>query len=217
MKAFALSFIRAYQDVFYRLVLRYHLRDASSVLDVGCGANSPLKEIKKTFRSVGVDVFPKSIRESKKQHIHDDYICCDIRRIHKYVSRKSFDAVVALDVVEHLSKKESLLLLKRLEAIAKIKVVVLTPNGYYKQEALEGNPYQVHRSGWSVGDFLRLGYRVYGLRGAKFIRGEHATITRKPWIFWGLCAFISEVLFYFFPVFSYDLFAVKQTSTYKAA
>ena len=38
-----------------------------SVLDVGCGSNSPLAKIKKNFYLVGVDVFEPSIKKSKKE------------------------------------------------------------------------------------------------------------------------------------------------------
>lgn len=123
--------------------------------------------------------------------------------------KKSVDAVVLLDVIEHFHKKDGLRLLKKAEAIARKSVIVLTPNGFYAQDELGGNPYQIHKSGWSVRDLKDMGYRVNGLRGLKYIRGDYATIYRKPWIFWAVLAFISEPILYFFPSLSYQIWAIK--------
>ena len=71
------------------------------------------------------------------------------------------------------------------------------------------NPYQIHKSKWSVEDFKKLGFKVYGLRGLKYLRGEYATVKYKPWIFWAAITFVSEFFFYFSPKFSYHIFAIK--------
>ncbi len=203
------DFIRKYQDIFYYVLIGIQLKGCSSVLDVGCGADSPLGKVKKKFYSEGIDIFEESINQSKKRKIHDRYVVSDIRKIDTIYKSNSFDAVVALDVIEHLRKKESLHLIKKMERIAKKKVMLLTPNGFYHQDAYDDNPYQVHRSEWSIKDLEKLGYKVYGLRGFKYLRGEYATIKHKPWFFWGAIALFSEPLLYFFPSLSYHLFAVK--------
>lgn len=185
------------------------LRGCDSVLDLGCGECSPLWHIKKDFTCVGVDGFRPSILKSKALGIHDRYIHSDLLSIDKKIKPKSFDAVILLDVVEHFSKKNGLALLKKAEIIARKKVVVLTPNGFYKQDEIGGNPYQVHKSGWLLRDFTSRRYDVWGLRGWKFIRGEYATIFRKPWLFWAMLAFITEPLLYYSPATSYHYFAVK--------
>ena len=202
--------IRKYQDIFYFKVLENFLSDCESVLDVGCGDNSPLARVRKTFYSEGVDIFEKSIKASKKKRIHDKYTISDIRRIDKLFKNKNFDAVIALDVIEHLRKKESLSLIKKMEKIAKKKVIILTPNGFYHQDAYDDNPHQVHLASWKPNDLKGLGYKVYGLRGLKYLRGEYATIKYKPWFLWGLVAFLSEAPLYFFPNLSYHILAVKK-------
>lgn len=203
------EFIRRYQDIFYFKIVENHLSGLKSVLDVGCGADSPLKRVKKTFRSEGVDIFKKSIQESKKKKIHDSYKICDIRNLVRVYKRQSFDVVIALDVIEHLEKEEALRVIKDMEKIACNKVILLTPNGFYHQDAYDSNPYQIHKSSWGIDDLKNLGYKVYGLRGLKYLRGEYATIRYRPWFLWGLVAFLSEPLLYFFPKLSYHLFAVK--------
>ncbi|MDO8657986.1 MAG: class I SAM-dependent methyltransferase [Candidatus Levybacteria bacterium] len=203
------EFIRKYQDIFYFKSIERLLKGCDSVLDVGCGADSPLKRVKKTFYSEGIDIFEESIRQSKKKKIHDKYKISDIRKIDKIYGKKSFDAVIGLDVIEHLDKKDSIALIKKMENIARKKVLLLTPNGFYHQDAYDDNPYQVHVSEWKLEDLRVLGYRVYGLRGLKYLRGEYATIKYKPWFFWGIIVFFSELPLFFFPKASYHLFAVK--------
>lgn len=203
------DFINNYKDIFYFKILEYHLRGCFSVLDVGCGSESPLLHVRKTFKSHGIDRHKPSIEKSKKSHIHDSYTTSDLTKLNRLFKPKSFDAVIALDVIEHFWKKKSLELIKKMEKIARKKVLLLTPNGFYPQEGYDSNPYQIHKSGWSKKELSSLGYNVYGLRGLKWIRGEYATIKYKPWIFWGILSFLSEPILYFSPSLSYDLFAVK--------
>jgi 2-polyprenyl-3-methyl-5-hydroxy-6-metoxy-1,4-benzoquinol methylase len=204
------QFLVEFGDAFYYRCLQRELHGCASVLDVGCGANSPLRKVKGKFRSEGVDLYRPSLKKSRQAKIHDRYRLSDVRKIDKLYKAKSFDAVIALDLVEHLKKGEGLALLKKMEKIARKKVIVMTPNGFTKQDPLEGNPHQVHQSGWRVKDFEKQGYRVYGLRGLKFIRGECATIKFRPWIFWGAIASLSELVLYFFPKIAYQLLAVKE-------
>ena len=203
------SLVAAYKDLYFFKKLERSLVGCQSVLDVGCGAHSPLGRIKKTFRSEGLDVFKQSVAESKREQNHDTYKIGDIRNINKFYLPKSFDAVIAIDVIEHLHKHEAIQLIKNMEKIATKRVIVLTPNGFYHQEAYDNNPYQIHKSGWSLKDFKDLHYHVQGVRGLKYLRGEYASIKYKPWVVWGAIAFVSEPLLSYIPALSYDLFAYK--------
>lgn len=197
-------------DGFYYTVLGWHLKDIKSILDVGCGSSSPLAKVRKHYYSVGVDAFGPSIEKSKKLGIHDAYKKGDVLAIDKLFRKKQFDAVIALDLIEHLEKKRGFELIKKMSGLAKKKIIIMTPNGFYKQEPYEGNKWQIHRSGWTVDDFLKLGFTLRGIRGLKWLRGEYATLKWKPWIFWGVVSVLSEPLVYFFPRLAYQLFAVKE-------
>lgn len=197
-------------DWCYYQKLSSELQDCHSVLDLGCGSWSPLAKVEKHFYSEGVDIHKKSLNKIKKIKIHDKYKLGDVRKIDKFYSPKTFDAVIALDLIEHLSKKDGLKLIKKMEAIARKKVIFLTPNGFTKQEPFEKNPYQVHHSGWKVEELREKKYKVYGMRGLKFIRGEYATLKFKPWFFWGTMVVVSEVLVFFLPHFASQLLAVKK-------
>lgn len=197
-------------DFFYYAILRKELKGVKSVLDVACGASSPLGAIKKTFYSVGVDIFKPSIIKSKKARIHDEYKLGDVLQLTAFLKKKSFDAVVGLDIIEHLEKQQGYKLLKQMELLAKKKVIILTPYGFTQQHPYDKNPYQIHKSGWYPSDFTKKGYRVYGMRGLRFIRGECATIKYKPWLFWGTVSSLSQFLTYFTPSISYQLIAIKK-------
>ncbi len=196
-------------DSLYYLLLTRQLHDAQSVLDVGCGARSPLAKVPKHFRAVGIDAFEESIAKSKKLGIHDSYIRLDVTLIEKKVKPKTFDAVVALDLIEHLTKREGEQMLTAMERIARKKIIVMTPNGFYRQDPYENNPYQVHKSGWTTRDFHSRGYKVLGIRGFKMLRGEYATIRFKPWFIWATLSSLSQYILLLFPELSYQIFAVK--------
>lgn len=196
-------------DSFYYRILQKELSGMESVLDIGCGSNSPLLKLKKKFYSVGIDAFEPSIKKSRKLKIHNEYKIGNVLKLYKSFKKRSFDAVLALDLIEHLEKKEGWVLLRQMEKIAKKKVIVMTPHGFTKQHPIEKNPYQVHRSGWEIKDFRKLKYKLYGLRGFRFIRGEYATIKYNPWFLWGALSVVSQVPVYYFPRLAYQLLAVK--------
>lgn len=194
---------------FYKAIEK-ELSGMKSVLDVGCGSSSPLGKINKNFYSMGIDVFESSIKKSKKAKIHDHYKLGDILKLKSFFIPKSFDAVVALDVVEHFEKKDAIELINAMEKIARKKVIIFTPYGFTQQHPYNGNPYQVHKSGWFIDDFKKRGYNIYGMRGFRFIRGEYATIKYNPWMFWGTLSVISQIFVYYFPQLAYQLLAVKE-------
>ena len=191
------------------MVLQQEIGNSTSVLDIGCGRDSPVGHLKRSFRSEGIDIYPQCIQISQKHHYHDTYRLGDVRKLSHYYPNKSFDTLISVDVIEHLTKPESLKMITQMEKIARKRVILMTPRGYIDQGAYDGNPYQVHHSGWETKELQDLGYTVYGLRGLKFLRNDEATIRFHPWIFWGLCSAISEVLLYYFPDLSFQLFAVK--------
>lgn len=138
------------------------IEDCKSLLDLGCGKDSSIRPICRRTYSVGVEVFKHALKESRKQRIHSAYIFGDVRNLG--FRQKSFDCVVALDVLEHLRKDESYKLIEHMEAIARRKVIIFVPNGFVFQiDNL--NPFQRHKSGWQVAEFRKMGYTVLGMKG----------------------------------------------------
>ncbi len=186
------------------------LSDCNSVLDLGCGDNSPIGFIGRKEYLVGVDGFKKSINTSKKLNIHDKYLHKNILEVNKDFKKKSFDAVIALDVIEHLEKKDGYKLLKIMESLATKKVILLTPNGFVNQTG-EGNGLQEHLSGWSVRDFKKEGFKVLGRYGIKGLRKEKAELKYRPKMIWGLISELSNIFITRSkPKQAYSLLAVKK-------
>ena len=187
--------------------LRKELRNCTSILDLGCGSNSPISQVPGITYSIGVDIYKPALDESKGKGIHSEYILSDITKVE--FKKNSFDAVICLAVLEYLPKEEGLKLIKKMENWARKKIIIAVPNGYQYQDAYDGNPYQVHRSSWSVKEFKELGFKIYGMHGWKVLRGELGKIRFRPTLFWLLISDISQKLTYYSPSLASTLFAVK--------
>jgi hypothetical protein len=115
-------------------LLKSELTTCNSVLDLGCGYNSPIQHCNVPF-SVGVELFDPYLQESKRRAIHNEYIKANIMKVE--LKPKCFDAVVAIEVLEHLTKEEGYTLIERMERWSRKKVVVTTPNGYLPQDSYD--------------------------------------------------------------------------------
>jgi len=104
-----------------------------------------------------------AIEASRRTGIHTEYVEGDAR--HVEFPPESFDAVIMMDLLEHLDPADGTALLSKVERIARRKVMVFTPNGFVRQHEYDCNPLQVHRSSWSVDSFRRRGYEIYGMEG----------------------------------------------------
>jgi len=175
--------------------LESYIPNSGRILDLGCGYKSPIKHFSKNFYSVGVELFKPYLLKSREARIHDDYILADITRLG--VKAKSFDMVVALDVLEHWKKDDGLNLIKDMEKIAKKKVAVLATNGFVAQSEFDRNVFQVHHSGWDVNEFRRMGYQVKGMRGLKFLRKQAETRHSPKKLFWAITNVSQELTYNF--------------------
>ncbi len=218
------KFLRILKKTFPRFVLatfvveiEKHLRECKTILDVGCGENSPISLLERKYTTVGIDGHKPAIELSKKRKIHNVYIFGDIRRLDSLVKKKSFDAAVALDVIEHLKKDDGYKLLDSMERAARKKVILVTPNGFIPQYNRD-NKLQAHLSGWTVEDFTNRGYCVEGIYGTKFcniLRNDEAELRWKPKLFWALVwGILVEITHHLYtkknPKYSIGLLAVKE-------
>lgn len=187
--------------------LRKELSSCRTVLDLGCGSSSPLQYCNVRY-SLGVDTHIPYLVASKQRAIHSEYVAGDITKIE--FTPKSFDAVIAFAVLEHLSKKDGWSLLRKAERWARIKVIVDTPNGYLEQTAYNNNPLQEHRSGWTPSELRQRGFDVYGCQGLKVLRGMGGIPKLKPRLLWEAILYLTQPIIYHFPNLAFGIFAVKQ-------
>jgi len=191
-----------------RLDIDMVLQGCSTVLDLGCGPLSIVRRSKATTYKVGVDIFRRYLLECVRERTHDDLVLCDLTK--PCIRPKSFDAVVAFEVLEHMTKEQGVALMNHMESAARRLVVVTTPNGHVEQEEYEGNPYQEHRSSWVADDLRSLGYEVIGLNGLKALRGRLGRVIFKPKICGEWLSFISQVLVQSRPERAFQLMGIKR-------
>lgn len=133
-----------------------------SILDVACGLSLKSKFIPAQIR-VGID-----IHEPYFDHIETDvpYVVMkyDVRKLDEITMPKSFDLVLALDIIEHVEKDEAIKLIKDCERVARKAVILETPNGYIPQnidiQGHGGDEWQTHRCGWEVKELEDMGYHT---------------------------------------------------------
>jgi N-acetylglucosaminyl-diphospho-decaprenol L-rhamnosyltransferase len=192
------------------LVIR-ELSSLHSVLDLGCGKHSMVPIIPTWIYTTGVEIFEPYYQAAVKSGRHTLYLNHDILTVE--FPEKSFDAVVLLDVLEHLPKEKGQFLLNKIEKIARKKIVIFTPNGFLPQDDFDENPYMDHCSGWSAQEFKDLGYRVHGVRGFKSMyRHEAHDHEHEDGHAHANILDYGQIFTYHFPSSAFQLFCVKDLS-----
>ena len=200
----------SFSDHYAKVLEKECVDNCETLLDIGCGQHSPIHKFSKKLKyTVGVDIFEPAIEESKKLKIHSEYRVMDCRKIKEEFQEKSFDCVCALDLIEHLPKKDGLKLINSMERIAKRKVIISCPNGFLPQGVYWDNPFQVHISGWEVDEMQNIGYRVQGYGGWKPLKGEAGTIKWRPRIFWDRISLLSQPIITNRPSKAFEILCVK--------
>lgn len=186
---------------------------SSSTLDVGCGASSPLARFHERLgRLVGVEAYPDAAAAARASGIYAEVVEADVRELRNEFEPRSFEVVAAVDLLEHLEEADGHSLLDAAELIAGRRVVVFTPNGFVPQGARGGNEWQVHRSGWSTAALAARGYRVSGVHGLRWLRGEEAEVRMRPRRAWSLVADLTQPVARRMPAVAYHLLAVKDVA-----
>lgn len=185
------------------------MENVKSLLDVGCGDDSPIISFSRKFYCIGVDAFAPSIKKSKDMKIHNKYYKMNVLDIGKKFKPNSFDCVLASDIIEHLTKKDGIKLMEMMENISKDKVIIFTPNGFIPQGEIDNNPMQIHKSGWTVKEMKKKGYKVKGINGLKSLRGEGARIRFWPKYFWLIISDITQFFVKNKPEKAFQILCVK--------
>ncbi len=209
LKSFSKFCRPLYEKVFpnWTEYLKRELINCQTVLDLGCGYNSPVRCCNVPF-SVGVELFSPYLEESEKKGIHHQYLKADILKVE--FEPASFDAVLCLEVLEHLKKERGYELIKKMQKWARKKIIITTPNGYLWQDYQDGNSLQEHKSGWRAGELKKLGFKVFGMNGWRELRGYRGLTKYRPAALWGKISGLTQKIVYYFPNFAFQLFAVKQ-------
>jgi hypothetical protein len=186
------------------------LADCQTILELGCGSNSPLLKTGISKRTTAMDIWQPYIEKHNKAK---DYRQCFKQDILDYdFPPKTYDAVVITDVMEHLPKDKVLAvnLFARMERCAKKKVIIFAPNGFVENDEVDGDPYQAHVSAWEPQDYLSRGFKVRGATGLRYILGKASLPKYKPAFLFAAIAMISQPFIYHRPEIAWHSYAVKE-------
>lgn len=142
----------------------HQFKRPDGILDVACGLSLKGQYIERTGALVGVDVY-RPYLEAVKTDKSWVGVCVDVRELDAVFLPKSFDLVLLLDIVEHVEKKEALQLIAAAEKLARVAVVIETPNGFIPQnidiQGHGGHEWQTHRCGWTPEELQGMGYKTF--------------------------------------------------------
>jgi hypothetical protein len=161
-------------------ILEEELTDCRRILEIGSGRHSYLRDLRNKFELTAIDISYNQLSSSRKLMVYDKYVQGDVKNIQNLVRAGYYDAVVAMDLIEHLEKEEGKKLLEDLSFIAGKKIIIYTPNGFVYQPPAPDNIFQEHKSGWSYDEMRLLGFKVKGINGFKKLTGLYAIPKIKP-------------------------------------
>lgn len=153
---------------------------SKSLLDLGCGRGGSSLNFSCPIK-VGVDSF-KDYAEDYQKLTGGIFIPYDIKKIRELIQPKSFETVIAWDVIEHLQKEEGEKLLCDMEIIAQKQLIIFTPNGGFKQDQDplgEDNPANVHLSEWTSDDFTKRFFDIINIIKYHRLHNKDAIIAIK--------------------------------------
>jgi hypothetical protein len=174
-------------------ILRRELSGCKSVLDVGWQRDVPIQSLTKDLVNIELHTFDASTLDWRG------------------LGESKFDAVIALDVLHCFPNQDGHSLLKKLENLARRKLIVLCPNGdlYPSDSRLS----ELQKSAWTASELRNLGFKVHGVNGCKPLRGYDGEIKFGPNLFWQLVSDLSQKLLYFYPTYSFELVCIKKLET----
>lgn len=197
-------------------LLKSTIGNAKTVLDLGCGDGTLMELLAKgeRWQITGVDIYGKDIETARKRNFYKKLIRGDLLKTIKNNRLNSkYDVIFFSQAIEHVSRNQGERILDEIERLAKKRIIVGTPRGFMEQphEFLDDNPYQVHKSGWSIEDFTSREYRVYGVGFLPI--WSHNGLGRNANAFTmfiaNIISYLMSPIVYYFPTLAAGVIAVK--------
>jgi hypothetical protein len=130
-------------------------------------------------RTVGMGAYDPYLEGVRARRLYDEVVKWRLEEAPLPFRDRESEVVTCIEVIEHLPRDAGERLLDELERIAG-RVVISTPNWFFDQEKLDGNPLQAHRSLWRERDFTARGYAVTGVGGMKIL-GRPSSSSPRCW------------------------------------
>lgn len=201
--------VRAHRDYSYKEWLKRDLADCETVLELGCGRNSPLLQIGYGRRTIAVDIFKPYVELHNR---NGDYCACtEADILDMPFPENTFDAVVMCDVLEHLpaDKVNKIDLLGQMQKCAIKKVIIFTPNGFVPNDEVDGDPYQAHVSAWEPEYYIKRGFKVRGATGLRWLFGKASLPKYHPYSVCSILGMLSQSIVYHRPEWAWHSYCVK--------
>lgn len=135
------------EDAIARFVLR-ELEGCNSVLDAGCGEGKFVMRLQMARPGNlviwALEAHEPSLREVEAHRKILALMPDDLPTL----PDDAVDAVIAIDVLEHMTMADGAWALREFKRIARRKVVIFTPRGFMEHAGVDHNPLMRHLSGW---------------------------------------------------------------------
>ena len=135
--------------------------EPTSILDIGCGFGKYgflCREAMVCGRTINpkidaIEAFEENITDVHYLIYNNVFISGALSKL-KELSAKSYDLILAIDILEHFSKEDGRMFLSELNRIGR-NVIISTPKMVLSQSALSGNVYEIHKTQWYPSDLKR--------------------------------------------------------------
>lgn len=197
--------------IYHPFVLKFipeHL-GGKTIADLGCGKGIYgflIRAIRNSSKAriLGIDINKENIKFVKKFNIYDKILISILPKLD--VDEKSINYVICSEVLEHLNKEQGSKLLDKIDHICNEMAIVTTPNILFQPTGNEN--YDRHESVWSIEEFRKRGYKVYGIGikiappsknnlWAKFFFGLEYVMTPISWIIPEIAGGLIAVKYYY--------------------
>jgi hypothetical protein len=173
--------------------IRRELADSESILDIGWERDFPILSI-------------MGESEHRSRLVSLEYEALDGIR-----ERHSYDAVVALDVMEHLTKANGSEFIKKMETLARRKIVLLCPNNVLWNRCARNQSPQA--PGWKCQELEEMGFEVYGANGSKSLMNPYGQYVQEPEMFWHLVSDLTQRVVRDMSEYAFELLGIKELNS----
>lgn len=196
--------------IYHPFILKFIPEDLAGkiIADLGCGKGIYgylIRTIRNSSKAriIAVDSNIENIKFVRKFNIYDKAFVSVLPKLE--MDEKSIDYVICSEVLEHLKKERGSKLLDKIDQICNEMAIVTTPNILFQPAGDEN--FDRHESVWSVEEFRKRGYKVYGIGiklappsennlWGKFFFGLEYIMTPFSWVFPEIAGGIVAVKYY---------------------